>query len=149
MLSALIYLLLMQPSVRKTKIATSKESFIEEFIIFRKVKISLNCCYETLFVIEMFVQENFDMRQLEEEESRELYPKQPFLICLGTLHQPTSYNLVVDNFVIPCGEKIEHAFKVLYCAFHAFHLVFPKKLNTFYKFFDGIIFQVNTKIIPT
>ena len=89
------------------------------------------------------------MRQLEEEESRELYPKQPFLICLGTLHQPTSYNLVVDNFVIPCGEKIEHAFKVLYCAFHAFHLVFPKKLNTFYKFFDGIIFQVNTKIIPT
>ena len=86
------------------------------------------------------------MRQLEEKESRELYRKQPFLICLGT---PTSYNLVVDNFVIPCGEKIEHAFKVLYCAFHAFHLVFPKKLNTFYKFFDGIIFQVNTKIIPT
>ncbi len=40
MLSSLIYLplLLLQPSIRKTKIVANQDSFVQEFIVFKKVE---------------------------------------------------------------------------------------------------------------
>lgn len=52
MLSALISFSLLQPSVRKTKIVTSHESFIEEFVTFKKITDYKNCC---CFILKSFV----------------------------------------------------------------------------------------------
>ena len=69
---------------------------------------------------------------------------QPFLLILGTLDQPLSFNLVVDNHVIPCGSNSVKAFSVLFASFYVFRVKFPKLLEPFYSFLADIAFEITS-----
>lgn len=70
--------------------------------------------------------------------------EQPFIVCRGDLLDQQDYFIVVEKTVISCGEKIEHAFNVLFCSFHALLVKYPKHLNSFFKFFDQVVYKTPT-----
>jgi hypothetical protein len=68
--------------------------------------------------------------------------KQPFLVVVGSLDNPQSFILVIDNISIPCGAEFDVAFQNLFACFYIFHLEFPSLLQPFYSFLKDIIFQI-------
>ena len=65
-----------------------------------------------------------------------------FLFALGTEDNPSSYILVIEDSIIPCGRKSNEAFQNLFASFFIFHLGFPTALNHFFKFFEEIVFCI-------
>lgn len=90
-----------------------------------------------------FKQENWDTHELE--NNRSSYSSQPFILCLGTMKSPSSYNVVIENIFIPCGESISHAFQALYCSFYCFRLQYPKRIYSLYRLFDDFVFKLTSR----
>ena len=71
-----------------------------------------------------------------------VHHKQPFLIVVGSLEHPLSFNLILDFTVIPLGSGCSRAFNVLFASFFVFRLEFSKHLDKFYRFFEQFVYQI-------
>ncbi len=71
-----------------------------------------------------------------------LYHKQPFLVVTGTMEHPISFNLVIDETVIPLGSSCSRAFHVLFASFFVFRLHYPQYLDKYFLFFEQVVFQI-------
>lgn len=77
-------------------------------------------------------------------KGRSPHLRQPFLLVLGTIENPLTYNLIVDEEIIPCGSDCTSAFQTLFASFYVFRLNFPKYLEGFYSFFAECVFKVSS-----
>ena len=73
---------------------------------------------------------------------------QPFLLVLMHGSHAKEHFLIVDNTSIPVGSDSLDAFDKLYKAFYVFHVDYPPCLESFYNFFDGVIYEISTQIKP-
>ena len=84
------------------------------------------------------MQENTDLIGFAANKPKHL--KQPFITCIGSLTAPSSYYLIIEGHVIPCGADLTVAFQNLYAAFYVFNVKFPDHIRPFYKFMDEFVF---------
>ncbi|KZS01334.1 Uncharacterized protein APZ42_002045, partial [Daphnia magna] len=71
-----------------------------------------------------------------------IHHKQPYLIVVGSLEHPLSFNLVVDQTLIPLVRDCSRSFYVLFASFFVFRLESPAHLDKFYLFFEQFVFQI-------
>ncbi|KAK4006408.1 hypothetical protein OUZ56_011562 [Daphnia magna] len=88
-----------------------------------------------------FVKENASISAIAKAKDV-VHHKQPFLIVVGSLEHPLSFNLILDFIVIPLGSDCSRAFNVLFASFFVFRLEFPKHLDKFYLFFEQFVYQI-------
>ena len=72
---------------------------------------------------------------------------QPFLLVLMHGDDAKEHFLIVDSTSIPVGSDSLDAFDKLFKSFYIFNVDFPAcYLESFYNFFDGIIYEISTQV---
>ncbi len=82
-------------------------------------------------------------------KNKESIYSQPFLLVLVDGNQAKEHFLILDNTSIPVGNDSLAAFDKLYKAFYVFNIDYPPCLDTFYNFFDGIVYECSSQVKPT
>ncbi|KAJ8017429.1 hypothetical protein HOLleu_45176 [Holothuria leucospilota] len=76
----------------------------------------------------------------DEARRKDVCYKQPFLLAVGPLKQPTQYVMVVDQLSIPAGDSPVTAIDALFKAYYCFNVEFPISVSQFWEF---LAFEVN------
>lgn len=71
-----------------------------------------------------FVKQNASISEAVEAKDV-IHHRQPYLIVVGSLEHPLSFNLVVDQTLIPLGRDCSRSFCVLFASFFVFQLEYP------------------------
>ncbi|XP_045030414.1 uncharacterized protein LOC116922663 [Daphnia magna] len=106
--------------------------------VFNVKKASFDSKVDRLF---HFVKQNALISEAVEAKDV-IHHKQPYLIVVGSLEHPLSFNLVVDQTLIPLVRDCSRSFCVLFASFFVFRLESPAHLDKFYLFFEQFVFQI-------
>ena len=82
-------------------------------------------------------------------QQKECVYSQPFILALGDIRNPTEFFIVVDNLTIPGGSSALEAFDRLFKVHYVFAVHFAKPLQSFFNFFEGIVYKLDVAIKPS
>ena len=109
----------------------------KNIVAFSEVLLILSC------VNVSFMQVGTDLA--DAARSKDVCYKQPFLLAVGPMKQPTQYVMVVDQLSIPAGDSTVTALDMLFKSYYCFNVEFPLAISQFWEFFAFDVYGVMNK----
>ena len=127
------------PAVCNVKKGNFESKLGRLFIFVKVINLEFSFLNQTLTFI--WIQGNECISTLAKKKDL-LYHKQPFLVVSWTMEHTISFNLVIDETVIPLTSSCSRAFHVLFASFFVFRLHYPQYLDKYFLFFEQVVFQI-------
>jgi hypothetical protein len=77
-----------------------------------------------------------------EEVIRARKEKQPFLIGYGSVAEPQSFALMLEETIVPCGTSFASAFEALFSSFFLYDVKFPSIVEPWYTMVADLAFNI-------